>query len=198
MIDACVRAKTLLRDLLARLLAAVPGTCGLGWQTASHPVLEHLQSVRWASLPQPAWNRPTTVPDAIRHLANPSSQDDARRAYHKFLYAVGNNHAGTYYPVVLDTLPFLHEILGSSDALARETVLDILVDLSGALEPALGHETVTSESGASVDIRQLLSQRLTQFAVLVESLVAQAPADSPARRLGEEVLEALQCNDDGE
>src|SRR5689334_8277474 len=106
-------------------------------------MFDQLDSIAWTSFPQPSGNRPTTVPDAIRRLATPASDDDARHAYNDFLYAIGNNHAGTYFPVVLHTLPFLGEILRSTSSRARETTLDVLVDLAGSFEPDPDHQEVT-------------------------------------------------------
>ncbi len=89
-------------------------------------MLEKLDLIDWAALPQPDWNAPSSVPDAIRELAkgiNAPTQSS------RLLYAVGNDHAGTYYPVVLWVIPFLGELLADSPSSIRETVLDILIDL---------------------------------------------------------------------
>jgi hypothetical protein len=103
-------------------------------------MLEGLNEVPWSSLAQPTWNRPGSAEGALRRLAFAASEKEAMDAYHDFLYAVGNDHAGTYYPIVLATLPFLGEILQSGRSLGsvantrRSHGSDVLV-LAGSWIP---------------------------------------------------------------
>ena len=63
-------------------------------------MLSELKQVRWDEFPQPSWNGPEEVPCALRALAD-TTQNDDYTSYHRLLYAIGNNHAGTYFPVAL-------------------------------------------------------------------------------------------------
>ncbi|MCL2778712.1 MAG: hypothetical protein FWD73_11975 [Polyangiaceae bacterium] len=74
--------------------------------------------VDWVRYAQPAWNSPGEVPSALRALANPNDLDRLR-AYHRLLYALGNDHAGTYFPVVLPAIAALGEILRDGVLVAR-------------------------------------------------------------------------------
>jgi len=75
-------------------------------------MLEDLAEVPWGSLAQPDWNAANDeVPFALRALAAAASEHEARETYHQVLFALGNNHAGTYYPVALAAVPFLGQIL---------------------------------------------------------------------------------------
>lgn len=58
-----------------------PEVAGNACRMPRFAMLDQLDSVPWASLPQPKWNRPAAVPDAIRRLAAPTSREDARQAY---------------------------------------------------------------------------------------------------------------------
>ena len=150
-----------------------------------------LDSIPWASLPQPSWNGPTAVPDAIRRLAALKTGEDARRAYDDFLYAVGNNHAGTYFPVVLHTLPFLEEILRSPPGLAQQTTLDVLVDLLGSFAPDPGHQVVGTSTGKSVALQKLVREGVARFADVIATLARSGSPEAPTRRLAEALLECL-------
>ena len=125
-------------------------------------MLESLDAIAWAALPQPT-SSPTAVPLAIRAIGLATTDDDASAAYHRFLFAVGNNHAGTYYPVVLETIPFLEALVENGHSLARQTSLDILIDLAGAFRPEPGYETVLAPDGAIVSVRTLLLAAVSAF-----------------------------------
>ena len=57
-----------------------------------------------------------------------STESEASTAATTLLSAVGNNHAGTYYPIVLEVVLFLREILESGSDWARTAVLNVLID----------------------------------------------------------------------
>ena len=78
-----------------------------------------LDTVSWASLPQPEWNAPDAVPRALHRIAAATSEQDSQAAYTDYLVAIGNNHVGTYYPVVLPTLPMATAISGVSSYVRR-------------------------------------------------------------------------------
>ncbi|MDI1477942.1 hypothetical protein [Polyangium sp. y55x31] len=157
-------------------------------------MLTDVDEVPWASFPQPEWNEPNEVPSALRALSSCTSEEEAERAYHRFLYAVGNNHAGTYYPVVLPTLPFLARILERGSELARRTTLDALIDLLGSFGPETGFEFegIDPETGLRGDLRALLHLHAR---IMVPVVCAIASDHSPARRraaaLAAELAEAL-------
>jgi hypothetical protein len=97
--------------------------------------------------PQPDSNDPGSVEAALDALQNACDQSTADEACDAFLWAMGNNHAGTFYPVVLGVLPALEQILVSGGPWARRAVMESLIDLGGTFMPEAGHETYL---GASV------------------------------------------------
>lgn len=103
-------------------------------------MLDSLDQVPWTTWPQPEWNGPGTVPSSLRRLGAASSEESARRASDAVLYALGNNHAGTYFPIALPAIPFLAELLREGTLLVRAATLEVLVDLVGSFQPAPGYE----------------------------------------------------------
>jgi len=93
------------------------------------------------SFPQPDSNGAGGVERALQALRDAHDEQTAVDACDAFLWAVGNNHAGTYYPVVLGVLPALEQILVSGQAWAQRSVLEALIDLGGTFIPEPGHET---------------------------------------------------------
>ena len=119
-------------------------------------MFESLTEVTWTQVPKPKWNPPTEVPDALRTLLNIESEMDAERGYHRLLYALGNDHAGTYYPVALWVVPFLGDALHHERPLVRETALSVLLDLVGSFEPEPEFETFHTSSGLEMPLKGAL------------------------------------------
>jgi len=63
-------------------------------------------------------------------LCNTNKTDDKTVIYNNFLFSIGNNHAGTYYPVIISVLPVLFQkIETSSNSHFLETAFEILIDI---------------------------------------------------------------------
>lgn len=106
-----------------------------------------MRPLNLSQFPQPDSNEPGSVEaalDAIRHAEDESTADEA---YDAFLWAMGNNHAGTFYPVILGVLPEIEQILMQGKAWARRAVMESLIDLGGSFVPEEGYENYL---GASV------------------------------------------------
>ena len=118
--------------------------------------LEHrIRAVDWHAYAQPEGNTATSVADALVGILRSCDSGTSEAAYNKFLYAVGNNHAGTYCAVLLETLPFLVEIVETNDLRPQRTVLCLLDDLYASFHPE-------PESGDAKEV-QALGQVSTLF-----------------------------------
>ena len=97
--------------------------------------------------PQPESNESDSVEAALDALRDAKDESTANEAYDAFLWAMGNNHAGTFYPVVLGVLPEIEQILMTGNAWAQRAVMESLIDLGGSFVPEEGYENYL---GASV------------------------------------------------
>lgn len=91
--------------------------------------------------PQPEWNDPGALFAALKALRGAHDEPSAGEAYDRFLWAVGNNHTGTFYPVVLAALPHIEQILIDGGTWPRHAAMQSLIDLGGPFVPEPGHET---------------------------------------------------------
>jgi len=96
----------------------------------SIPIEQRIRSVRWEQYAGPDYYRPGDLVEALIDLAN----FDQSRARHglenKVLFAVGNNHAGTYYPAILEAADILIEIEQKSEVSeSRKCARPVLTDL---------------------------------------------------------------------
>lgn len=153
-------------------------------------MLENLDTVAWSALAQPEWNVPDEVPRSLRALAASDSLQTADTAYQRVLYAIGNNHAGTYYPVVLPVLAFLGEILREGSDWSRVATLDVLIDLLTSFAPEPGHELVRSPEGDDRDLRVLVFREAAALETCIRPL-ADTGDSQRVRELAGELLAIL-------
>lgn len=106
-----------------------------------------MQTLFLDQFPQPESNDADSVEAAIGLLRDAEDEPGAKEAYDAFLWAVGNNHAGTYYPVVFGVLREIEQILMSGKVWAQRAVIEVLIDLGGSFVPETGYENYL---GASV------------------------------------------------
>ena len=90
--------------------------------------------------PQPESNDSGSVEAALDGLRDAEDESAASEAYDAFLWAVGNNHAGTFYPVILGVLPEIEQILRNGKAWAQRAAMESLIDLGGSFVPEEGYE----------------------------------------------------------
>jgi hypothetical protein len=104
-------------------------------------VIEQVTEVDWSAYPGPTYYRPSDVPASLRALAAATDEATARDAYHRVLYAIGNDHAGSLYTAAVPALPFVVEIARHGARWARWGALEVLVD-AHAFSPDLGCDQV--------------------------------------------------------
>ncbi len=151
-------------------------------------MLDGLENVRWDLEAQPPSNAKDEVTNALRALsaASPETSDEA---YSRMLYALGNNHAGTYYPVALAAVPFLGAILREGCPTARLRTLDVLIDLVGSFAPEPGFEVVETSAGRR-SLNDVLKDKVLEVATQIER--RQLDAESPEEaKLAQDLLALL-------
>ena len=149
-----------------------------------------LESVPWAMLAQPSWNAPDSVPRALNLLQRSASQADAQTAYNQVLFALGNNHAGTYFPVVLEAVPFIGAVVESGGPVACETALDVLIDLCGSFAPDPSFAAL-SHGGRLYDLAAELHARVCLLRPVVDAVRDRADPGSRTRALALELLDLM-------
>jgi hypothetical protein len=135
--------------------------------------------------PQPPENEPGTLADAFRALIAASNEPQSDEAYQRVLWAVGNDHAGTYFPVVLPAISTFGLVLRKGSPWAQLTALEVLIDWYCAFVPEVGHELFQGES-----LAKLVKQEVEALAPDVDLL---SNADSVARASALELKDALSA-----
>lgn len=152
-------------------------------------MLSDLEQIRWDDFAQPSGNEADALPSALRALAATTERGDFS-AYHRLLCAIGNNHAGTYFPVALPAIPVLIDILGCAPLADRLQTLEVLADLLGSFGPEPGFEQVVTPQGQGA-LRQLIKEAACDRVADIERCRAKAETAEEAK-FAEEVLSLLQ------
>ena len=100
---------------------------------------ERLELINWEKYNGPKNYKWEEVPNSLLSLLELSEEKDNEPFYHWFLFVIGNNHRGTYYPVIIEVLPIIMEILFvNNKEVVRNCILEILTDLYMSFGPELG------------------------------------------------------------
>lgn len=133
--------------------------------------------------PQPEGNDPGSLPAALEALQHAHDESSALDACDRFLWTVGNNHAGTFYPIVLAALPQMEQILIGGDTWPRQAAMEALIDLGGPFVPEQGRET-----HLGVPVQETLRRFIRSMRPHILPLTR---ASSALRRSAEELVELI-------
>lgn len=136
---------------------------------------------------QPDGNGEAEIANSLLAVIAAADEETSSRAYHRLLYAVGNNHAGTYFPVILPVLPFLCEILGSGGPWSARTAINVLIDWLASFCPDTGFERIETPDGEA-DLRSCVMD-YAQAAILPVERIAQS--DPMNRELALDLLDVF-------
>ena len=121
-------------------------------------------------IPHPPNVTPVEVKSALRSLVTVASESDAERGYHRLLSSLGNDHAGTYFPVAVCVVPFIGELLRYHNPMTRKAALNALADLTTSFEPEPGFETFTFH-GTNESVADALRDAVNAIRGSIESIV---------------------------
>jgi hypothetical protein len=137
-------------------------------------MLDTVDQIESSPRQRPADGRPGEIAGALRALAFAASDDTAQSAYHRVLFAIGNDHGGSYFPIVLDVVPFLGEILESGTRRSRARTLDVLIDLVGSFVP--DPDAIPEDSMPPEDLPTALRARVERLRPILQTLMADSSA----------------------
>jgi len=151
-------------------------------------MLETVVQVELSQRQRPRDSRPGEVAAALTALAFAESDGAATDAYHRFLFAVGNDHCGSYFPIVLDAVPYLGEILAAGTPRVRARTLDVLIDLVGSFGPDA--EIESQDEFRPGDLPMLLKASVENLRPIIESLT-EGTAAPDVQALAKDLLGCL-------
>lgn len=132
-------------------------------------MLSTLSTVRWSDFSQPPWNHQDTIPSVLRQLADLHDTERSNQVYNAVLFALGNNHRGTLWPVAIAMIPFLVEILEHGPAAAAACAAEILHNVL-LFYPDDGFDTMLKPDGTPVPLRDAILDEVVRFRPQMEQI----------------------------
>lgn len=108
--------------------------------------------IEWASYDGPHDYRPDDVPAALSSMSTAASGSEAKNAYQAVLSAIGNSHAGTWYPAAAAAVEHIIELAASNQTWVRHSAQEVLRDYATSFVSEPGFETVELPNGSVVDL----------------------------------------------
>jgi hypothetical protein len=150
-----------------------------------------LADANFSSYPGPEWYQPQSVSRAIAAAWEARDESSATAACDNILYAIGNLHAGTYYPVAPVAVSAMAPLLTSESRWPRLAALEVLSDLCGSFLPEPGFESTTLADGSPCSTAGALRDVIGEFAPLLRMFLNSPAADAMEVELATHILDAL-------
>jgi hypothetical protein len=110
---------------------------------------DEIDAVDWGSFAGPAWFRPAKIPKLLHGLASPQPPPEKRDFASDCLFAFGNHHAGTLYPVAPHVVPFLMWFVANGEQWASAVAFAVLDD---AVACFAGEHGFVAEGGEPIEL----------------------------------------------
>lgn len=140
--------------------------------------------------PMPEWSSPQRVEGALEDMRHCSDEQSSNRAYGRFLHAVGNDHAGIYYPVAVPAVRMLDDILKLDNTWARSAALNVLLDLCGSFAPIA--DKMLLPDGTTADTATALLEAARSLRPTIASMLNDPAREATEKAWAAELLECLE------
>ena len=108
--------------------------------------IEKVNSIDWTKYSGPKYYDPLKARDAMLKLVVLSEESQNNATYNEVLFAIGNNHGGTYYPAIQGALKIITSVALSHEVeVARNCALEILIDIYASFDAEVDHYPYLSE-----------------------------------------------------
>lgn len=153
-----------------------------------------IETIEWEHFAQPEWNTSHSVATALSTVMAATDAESCASAYDNLLYALGNNHAGTYYPILLAVMPVLETIINSGQPWPQRAALSALDDLYGSFHPEPGYEHVNLPEGDTLDLESAFRRTVHGLRDALEQI---SETGNPNASLATDLLSLLNEDESG-
>ena len=108
-------------------------------------IQNEIDRIDWKSFSGPEYYEPDRVYSALISLISLKEESLNNKVYNNVLVAIGNNHAGTYYPAVQKALKYIIQTaISGNTEIAKNCALNILIDLYASFCPEIGNNNLAT------------------------------------------------------
>lgn len=111
----------------------------------------------WSRWPRPEWASLSDVSSAVDAVGRVATEQQRQEAYDLLLGRIGNNHAGTYFPIAVPVMECVPGILDGDNELARLCIMDVMIELLDSFRPEHGYEDWRCEESGEELVQVLRS-----------------------------------------
>ncbi|GAB2814482.1 hypothetical protein [Ferruginibacter profundus] len=132
-------------------------------QTNEAEFIDEVTHINWSQFKGAEYYQPRNVVLSLTNLVYLRNEEEKWHIYNDVLFALGNNHAGTYYPVIAAVLPLITKLLQSSQyELVRNCILEILSEWYYSFEPEPGAFTISTAEELEHFVRTHIRDLITE------------------------------------
>jgi hypothetical protein len=128
-------------------------------------------TIDWTTYAQSEWNSADIFAEAVAAVRNAHDDESGRIACQELMRAAANNHAGTYWPVMVPMMDVCAEAIAHGSTWSKRAVLAFLDDIFASFAPEPGFEVVES-AGERVPLRDIIQRKYFELVPALSELVA--------------------------
>ncbi|MCG7499206.1 hypothetical protein MHO82_20275 [Vibrio sp. Of7-15] len=127
-------------------------------------IVEEIKSIDWEKYKDIEYYKPNDVAPALIALVSLDDESINEDVYNQVLFAIGNNHGGTYYSAIKEALRFiLITAIEGSYEVSKNCALEILTDIYCAFVPELTQETFHLYGQLKSDVQKDIEEFYPKF-----------------------------------
>ncbi|WP_462278221.1 hypothetical protein [Ferruginibacter sp.] len=125
-------------------------------------IINEIKTTNWRLFNGPQFYQANKVEPNLLQLINLTNESDKGKVYNDVLFALGNNHGGTFYPAVLKALPIIIRLIKATKSeLVQNCALEIITEWCCSFDPEMGTYNLMNSDQlkdfVSITVRDLLS-----------------------------------------
>lgn len=123
-------------------------------------LIDEIASIKWNEYNGPECYVPKEIQTYLTKLIQLRDENQNLNIYNAVMYAIGNSHAGSYYPAMLKALPIIIDLANhSKHEIVRNCILEMLTDWYYSFGPELGTFNKITET----ELRKFVNTTIINF-----------------------------------
>ena len=133
-------------------------------------IIDKINHIDWSKYSGVEYFEPKDVAKSLIDLILLNDAKQAEKVGNNILSTVGNNHAGTYYPAMIDAIDIIiYAALNAKNSVSSRCALAILEDIYASFEAEMGN--YSSCTGTELD--NLVSEKIEALLPILQKMPQQ-------------------------
>jgi hypothetical protein len=151
-------------------------------------IQKEINRIDWKSFSGPEHYEPDSVSGALSSLISLKKESLSDKVYNNVLFAIGNNHAGTYYPAGQKALKYIIQTaISGNTEIAKNCALNMLIDLYASFYPEMGNYNLATSEELEQKILNIFEASKEKFNDFINNELE----SSRNRQLAKELLDYI-------